>query len=192
MRKRSQLRETVMRRMTILRQIIRYRCSRSRTTSKTRMTTMKRAMTMRILMKRMEASLMSMKSRMTTMRRPMKMKWMTSMEVYSSGSREGAPPELAMTLSTCMSTNLIGIFTTQSFTGSIGVGLRESGKVVKLTGHKRRLRSREFLGISEATGLTQPQLKHQKEIIMAYSMVSELQVVKDRGKTYKMIVSKKA
>jgi hypothetical protein len=72
------------------------------------------------------------------------------------------------------------------------VGLRESAKVVKLTGHKRRLRSREFLGISEATGQMQPQLKHQKETIMAYSMVSELQVVKDRGKTYKMIVSKKA
>jgi hypothetical protein len=36
------------------------------------------------------------------MRRPMKMKWMTSMEVYSSGSREGVEPVLAMTLSTCM------------------------------------------------------------------------------------------
>lgn len=135
---------------------------------------------------------MSMKSRMSTMRRPMKMKWMTSMEVYSSGSREGAPPELAMTLSTCMSTNLIGIITTQAFTGNIGVGRRESGKVVKLTGHKRRLRSREFLGISEATGQTQSQLKHQKEIIMAYSMASEILVDKDRGKTYKTIVSKRA
>ena len=97
-----------------------------------------------------------------------------------------------MTLSTCMSINLIGIITTQAFTGNIGVDLRESGKVVKLTGHKRRLRSRGFLGISEATGLTQSRLKHQKEIIMAYSMASEILVVKDRGKTYKMIVLKRA
>lgn len=64
--------------------------------------------------------------------------------------------------------------------------------MVKLTGPKRRLRSREFWGISEATGLTQRQLKRQKEIIMAYSMVSEVLVVKDSDKTYKMIVSKKA
>lgn len=64
--------------------------------------------------------------------------------------------------------------------------------MVKLTGHKRKLRFREFLGISEATGLMQPQLKHQKEIIMGYSMVSEVLVVKGRDKTYKMIVLKKA
>lgn len=56
MMRRSQLREeTAMRRM---RQIIRYRCSRRRmTTSRTRMMTrMKRAMTMKTSMKRMEGS----------------------------------------------------------------------------------------------------------------------------------------
>lgn len=38
----------------------------------------------------------------------------------------------------------------------------------------------------------EPRFKHQKEIIMAYSMLSEVPVVKDLGKTYKMIASKKA
>lgn len=93
MRKKSQLMKIVMK-ITILRYLIWYRWSRRRmTTSRMRM---KREMKMRISTKRMKGSFRSMKLRMTTMRRPMKMKWMTLTVVYSSGSREGAPLELAM------------------------------------------------------------------------------------------------
>jgi hypothetical protein len=91
-----------------------------------------------------------------------------------------------------MSTSLIGTCPTETSTGITEVRLRGSGKAVWLTGHKRRLRSRESLAISEATGLMQPQFRHLKEIIMAYSMLSEVPVVKDRDKTYKMTASKKA